>query len=386
MAVYLFTKNKTLLHEIQSHLAAPVISVMHDRRLKALCRTITQDPHPLLIIDEGYHTQGVFPLLEYMLSSRIPGPKLFIPERKSLQSSYASDGSTAVLYRPFTGNQLIQCLLSVSGPKALDPYLKDEHRGQVPSSPPPQKPDTLVGESRKIREIRNMISTVGTRYRAIHITGETGSGKEVVADMIIHCSSPGTPVEKVNCSAITPTLSDAFLFGSKKGSYTDSKEDRQGCIDRAHRGILFLDEIEDFPYEIQGKLLRVLETGEYLPIGSECVRRSDFQLLSLSNENIGSLSRENRFRKDLYHRIAPLVISLPPLRDRLEDIPLLAVHYLNKVGEKRELEEESVLRLMNHTWPGNVRELFNTLESVRLFTPPETPRLSLAVLPDSGIF
>ncbi|MBN2859258.1 MAG: sigma-54-dependent Fis family transcriptional regulator [Sphaerochaetaceae bacterium] len=384
MAVYLFTKNTVLLHEVQSHLTNHVIRVSRESTIRKVCSTIIRDPHAILIIDESYHTQGLFPLLEYILSCNLPGPRILIPARKGLQSSYASDGTTAILYRPFTGRQFSRCLLSLLPLSVVREYVKEDLI-EVPELYSREGTDNLIGTSAGIREIRDMIHTIADRYRAVHITGETGTGKEVVADTIISQSPESSVIEKVNCSTIPVSLADSFLFGARKGAYTDSKEDRPGCIERAHGGILFLDEIEDLPYEIQGKLLRVIESGEFLPVGSDHLLHSRFQLISASNIDIEGLIRHRSFRLDLYHRITPIIIRIPPLRERIEDIPLLVDHFLHREHEKRQVTEDSLERLMEYTWPGNIRQLYNVLEQLRLFTPPSSP-LSLDALPTSQIF
>ncbi len=384
MAVYLFTRNNALHSEITSLLLSPVVRPAGNQGLKKVCRSIMTDRNPVLIIDEEFHREGLFPLLEYLISSQIPGPKLLIPGRTAIQSSYTSDGKVAILYRPFTADQLYRCLLSLASRKSLHryipvSYLTDVHPDNVSGA------DLLVGKSPGMRVIRETIATVGTRFHAIHISGETGSGKEVAADLIAESFNDTTHVERVNCSAIPSTLADAFLFGSIKGSYTGSVEDRRGCIGRADGGILFLDEIEDLPYESQGKLLRVLETGTYLPLGSEKLQTSRFRLISASNTDLRKMVSTKQFRIDLYHRIAPLTITLPPLRERIEDIPLLIDSYLKKVQENRSVAQETLRQLMEHPWPGNVRELFNTVEQLRLFSPPEAP-LSLAHHPEGDRF
>ena len=384
MAVYLFTKNTALLHEVQSHLTHQVIRASRESAIRKVCSTIITDPHAVLIIDESYHAQGLFPLLEYILSCNLPGPRILIPARKGIQSSYASDGTTAILYRPFTGRQFSRCLLSLLPLSIVREYVNEELI-EIPEQYAKESTGNLIGNSASIREIRDMIYTIGDRYRAIHITGETGTGKEVVADTIISQSPESSVIEKVNCSTIPVSLADSFLFGARRGAYTDSKEDRPGCIERAHGGILFLDEIEDLPYEIQGKFLRVIESGEFLPVGSDHLLHSRFQLISASNIDIEGLTLHRSFRLDLYHRITPIIIRIPPLRERIEDIPLLVDHFLHREHEKRQVTEESLEKLMNYSWPGNIRQLNNVLEQLRLFTPPSSP-LSLDVLPSSRIF
>ncbi len=384
MAVYLFTKNSALLHEIQSHLTHQVIRASSDSAIRKICVGVMRDPHAVLIIDESYHTQGLFPLLEFILSCNLSGPRILIPARRGLQSSYASDGTTAILYRPFTGEQFSRCLQSLLPLSTLREYVREELI-QTPQTGHGEGMENLIGTSDAIRDIKEMIRTIHNRYRAIHITGETGTGKEVVADAIIAQNPGSTVIEKVNCSTIPVSLADSFLFGARRGAYTDSKEDRPGCIERAHGGILFLDEIEDLPYEVQGKLLRVIESGEYLPVGSDHILNSRFQLISASNIDIESLTRQHSFRTDLYHRITPLIIRIPPLRERKEDIPLLVDHYLKRERDTRVFTEETLDRLMHYTWPGNVRQLYNVLEQIRLFSPTSAP-LSLEALPPSQIF
>ena len=384
MAVYLFTKSSALLHEIQSHLSQPVIRASRESTIRKICSDITRDPHAVLIIDESYHTLGLFPLLEFILSCNLVGPRILIPSRRGLQSSYASDGTTAILYRPFTGEQFSRCLQSLLPIDAVREYVSGELL-QSPQTESHEGMENLIGTSGAMREIREMIRTITDRFRAVHITGETGTGKEVVADAIIAQSPGSTVIEKVNCSTIPVSLADSFLFGSRKGAYTDSKEDRPGCISRADGGILFLDEIEDLPYEVQGKFLRVIESGEYLPVGSDHILNSRFRLISASNIDIESLIRQRAFRVDLYHRITPLIIRIPPLRERPEDIPLLIDHYLQKEHDTRVLSEETLDRLMHYTWPGNVRQLFNVLEQIRLFSP-SSAHLSLEALPSSQVF
>lgn len=368
MAMYLFTKDLRLRASINKNLLKGCISTTDKTLIKKTSEKILKDPHPILIIDEGFTSDGVLPLLEYLISSHIPGPKILIPKQKQVLSSSASEGSIAILYRPFTIEQLLTCAISVSSLAAIESHISQEMKKRLESSGTTESPNALlVGNSPSIKKVRNIISHVGPHFSTLHINGESGTGKEVVALLLKEMALKKSPFEVVNCSNIPPSLADAYLFGAKKGAYTDSIQDQKGCIKRAHGGILFLDEIEDLSLNVQGKLLRLLETKQFAQLGSDEKELSNFKLISASNVDLKRLVAEKRIRFDLYNRINKIVISLPPLRQRKEDIPLLIDYYMKKHQDHRTIELDTLEALLCYDWPGNVRELFNTLEQLRLF-------------------
>lgn len=196
----------------------------------------------------------------------------------------------------------------------------------------------------------------------ILIIGETGTGKEVVAKFIYNASDrKNKPFIPINCSCFPETLIESELFGYSKGAFTDAKSDKIGLIECADGGTLFLDEIGDLPLNLQSKLLRVIENKEILPIGTTKPRKVDFRLICATNKNLYKLQKENKFRDDLFHRISTLVIELPPLRERAEEIPLFVEKYLNEVRQGLYLAPEVMEIFLCFPWPGNIRQLRNAI-------------------------
>ena len=226
----------------------------------------------------------------------------------------------------------------------------------------------LVGGSKAMRTVAQTIRLVGTRRCTVLVTGETGTGKELAARAIHMASSrSGGPLIAVNCSAIPENLLEAELFGHVKGAFTGATGVRTGRFEEAHKGTLFLDEIADLPYGMQTKLLRVLQEKEIQRLGSGESIKVDFRLIAACNVNLDDKIREGKFREDLFYRLNIFPIEMPPLRERRDDIPLLAQHFLGKICNAegismKEVSPETMERLSQHPWPGNVRQLENAVE------------------------
>ena len=226
----------------------------------------------------------------------------------------------------------------------------------------------IIGSSPAIERTIQLIRLVGMRRATVLITGETGTGKEVVAQAL-HLASPRAhqPMVAVNCNALPENLIEAELFGHVKGAFTGAIQQRMGRFEQAHRGTLFLDEVGDLPLDLQTKLLRVLQEREFQRIGSSETIRVDVRLIAATNVNLAELVRQGRFREDLYYRLNVVPISMPPLRERPEDIPLLARHFVAKICRLEEipvpeLAQETLAHLQARPWPGNVRQLENSVE------------------------
>jgi two-component system, NtrC family, response regulator PilR len=246
--------------------------------------------------------------------------------------------------------------------------------------------DNIIGQSPKMRAIFDLIQTIAPQTSRVLITGESGTGKELVARAIHENSLRAqAPFITINCGAFPETLLESELFGYMKGAFTGANENRQGLFRAAHGGTLFMDEIGNMPLPMQVKLYRVLQEGKVRPIGSTEESDVDVRIIAATNKDFEKEIAEGRFREDLYYRLSVIPLQLPPLRERREDIPLLARHFLEtfrKAMEKpvESISPEAMRRLESYDWPGNVRELENTMErAVALETSGE---ITLRVLPD----
>jgi len=212
------------------------------------------------------------------------------------------------------------------------------------------------------------VAQVAPTEATVLITGDSGTGKEMIAGAI-HFNSPrkGFPFVKINCAAITETLLESELFGHEKGAFTGAYKRKEGKFSQAHRGTLFLDEISEMSQAMQVKLLRVLQERELTRVGGEEVLRIDVRLIAATNKDLLREIESHRFRDDLYYRLNVVNLIVPPLRDRREDIPLLAQHFLRHFAEKNRknmkgFTPQAMDRLLRYDWPGNVRELMNVVE------------------------
>ena len=238
----------------------------------------------------------------------------------------------------------------------------------------------LIAQSAAMRPVLDMISRVGPSDANVLITGENGTGKGLVAQTLHSSSLRSTrPLLTVNTGGLAEGIFESELFGHVKGAFTDAKTDRVGRFEMADGGTLFLDEIANISQALQGKLLRTLETGEFERVGSSKSRRVDVRVFSATNADLHAAVDEGRFRQDLLFRLNTIELRLPPLRDRREDIPTLAAHFLRQhAGHYRKaislFDEGAMKALLAHTWPGNVRELDHAVERAVLMAEGETIR------------
>jgi len=231
-----------------------------------------------------------------------------------------------------------------------------------------QHQDSIVGKSDAMQQVFKMIGRVSHSDAAVMITGESGSGKELVARAIHHYSQRSAKsFVAINCAAIPEHLLESELFGHEKGAFTGATGQRIGRFEQGHGGTLFLDEIGDMPLALQGKILRVLQGGEFSRVGGNDTLKTDVRIIAATNKNLEQEVASRAFREDLFYRLNVVRIPLPPLRQRIEDVRLLAEYFLQKVATqkhlpKMRLSEEAVRALESYSWPGNVRELENTLQ------------------------
>lgn len=229
--------------------------------------------------------------------------------------------------------------------------------------------DELIGVSAVWRKVLQQIDLVATANASVLITGESGTGKELVAKAIHKKSARNErPFVAVNCAAIAPELFESEFFGHIKGAFTGASRDRVGRFGLADGGTIFLDEVGEIPLSLQSKLLRVLQDGQYERVGEDRPRKVDVRVIAATNRELGNEVEAGRFRQDLFYRLSVFPIHLTPLRERLEDVPLLAEHFMRKMNWRDRsnapvrLSEENVRALRNYHYPGNVRELENIIE------------------------
>ena len=282
-------------------------------------------------------------------------------------------GAADFITKPFQFDELLHVLSSALEQRRLkseNAYLRSQLDNRY-------RFEGIVGRSQAMRDLFQLLETVASTPSTILVTGETGTGKELVARAIHHSSSRRAyRFVALNCGAIPETLLEAELFGHVRGAFTGAVGARQGRIEQAHRGTLFLDEVGAMSAALQTKLLRVLQEREFERVGESLPIKIDVRVIAATNSDLARLVAEGSFREDLYYRLNVIPVHLPPLRDRREDVPLLAQHFLERIRVELEparpsvaLSQEAMRRLMAYSWPGNVRQLENALERALALSP-----------------
>ncbi|MCX6167763.1 MAG: sigma-54 dependent transcriptional regulator [Ignavibacteriales bacterium] len=230
------------------------------------------------------------------------------------------------------------------------------------------KPDNLIGDSNQMKKIYELVHSVARTDTTVMIRGESGTGKELVAKAIhINSGRKYSPIITVNCGALAESLLESELFGHEKGSFTGAQFKRKGKFEMANGGTIFLDEIGSISLRMQIEMLRVIETKQFNRVGGNELIKSDFRVITATNELLEELVKAGKFREDLYYRLNVFTVVIPPLRERRDDIPLLVNFFINKFStvmnkKIKNVSKEAMEFLMNYDWPGNVRELENAIE------------------------
>jgi DNA-binding NtrC family response regulator len=276
-------------------------------------------------------------------------------------------GVTDYLTKPVDIKRLRQILNDIAKTSNLTSEITDLRSEQAKSG----RFGKIVGRSAAIQQACELLGRIAPSSASVLISGESGTGKDVVAETV-HALSRRRhgPYIAVNCGAISPTLIESELFGHERGSFTGADRRHKGYFERATRGTLFLDEITEMPIEMQAKLLRVLETGSFMRVGGEEPLTVDVRIIAASNRNLQEALEKGKLREDLYYRLKVFQLSLPALRERLEDVPLLAQWFLDEMSEvegtRKKLAADALRMLSEYTWPGNVRELRNVVHSAHI--------------------
>ncbi|GAB6144465.1 sigma-54-dependent transcriptional regulator [Desulfocicer niacini] len=338
----------------------------------------------LVLVDMRMPGMDGLELLEEIKTAHPGTMVVMITAYGSIESAIKAmkQGASDYLLKPFDPEQLILLIEKLSAQKALKD--ENEHLRTRLSQQDEIWMEDLLGQSQAMRTVFQQIEDIAQTNAPVFITGETGTGKELVA-RAIHSRSKRlfSPFVAINCGAVSQTLLESELFGHERGAFTGATQVRRGRIELAHTGTLFLDEVGEISPRMQVTLLRVLEKNTFFRLGGSREIESDFRLICATHRDIPALIATSDFRQDFYFRINVINIHIPPLRDRVDDISLLALHFLGKfsreMGKSVEgLSPEAFALLNAYDWPGNVRELKNVMERAVVLT--KTPLIKKELL------
>jgi two-component system response regulator PilR (NtrC family) len=343
---------RELLELTLDRMEIQAFSVENIERAKAI---LQQKPFDLCLTDMRLPDGNGLDLVAYIQKMPKPMPVAVITAHGSMDTAIQAmkKGAFDFVSKPIDLAGLRQLVSSAL--KFSDPDTPKERRTR----------DTLLGDSSVMRDIRSRIDKLARSQAPVYISGESGSGKEMVARLIHQQSSRSDkPFVAINCGAIPHELMESEFFGHKKGSFTGAVSDKKGLFQAAEGGTLFLDEVADLPQPLQVKLLRAIQEKKIRPVGEQLEIPVDIRLLSATHRNLADMVKAGVFRQDLYYRINVIDLVLPPLRERVADIPALTEHVLTKlIGDKKPAVSASALAaLQRYRFPGNVRELENILE------------------------
>ncbi|GIU73616.1 MAG: DNA-binding response regulator [Bryobacteraceae bacterium] len=323
--------------------------------------------YPLIVSDIYIDERTGLDILHAARASSPDARVILMSARGSMETVMAATRGGAYDYiaKPFEFDELLEVLRRAEGAAAAD----DEEL-----EPEEPLPTEMIGSSPKMVEIYKTISRVAPTDALVLVEGETGTGKELIAHMI-HRNSPRAqmPFVPVDCASLAPSLIESELFGAIRGAYTGADRDRTGVFEAANGGTVFLDEIGEIDLNFQLKLLRFLQEKEIRPLGSSKPKKVDVRVIAATNRNLRKMVEEGKFREDLWYRLDVVRITVPPLRERRGDIPLLAAAFLRRYNERYGLDaritESGMRALCEYTWPGNVRQLQHMIERLVILAP-----------------
>jgi DNA-binding NtrC family response regulator len=321
-----------------------------------------------LVLDVHLPGLSGFDLQEAMLKVEISLPIVFITGRGDIPMSVRAmkAGALEFLTKPFHEQDLLDAI--------AQGIARDRRARQQRDFTPERNFEDIVGASSALKDVLKLVEVVAPTGSGVLILGETGTGKELIA-RAIHNISPraNRPFVKINCAAIPSGLLESELFGHEKGAFTGAIARATGRFELAHEGTLFLDEVGDTPPELQPKLLRVLQEHTFERLGSTRTQRVDVRLVAATNRNLAEMVARKEFRNDLYFRLNVFPIRMPPLRERAEDIPLLAHHFVRQYAQQMnkpvaDFSDAAMDRLCRYGWPGNIREMQNFIERTMILS------------------
>ena len=324
------------------------------------------DRADLVLTDLKLPNMGGLQLLGLIRRQNAQVPVIVMTAFGSIETAVESmkAGATDFVLKPFSLDHLMQVIGKALEMRAL----RDENRKLKEELGRRYEFDNIIGRSGAMQEIFATIERVGPTRATVLLAGESGVGKDLIA-RAIHFHSPrrDRPMVKINCSAIPENLMESELFGYEKGAFTGANLTKPGKFEQADTGTVFLDEIGDVPAVIQVKLLRILQEREFERLGSNVTRHIDVRVIAATNQDLRAALEQGTFREDLYYRLNVVPLNIPPLRERKQDIPFLANHFIHKLaadtgGRVESITDRAMEKLIAYHWPGNVRELENVIE------------------------
>ncbi len=355
--VYLLSEDPHIRTNVNRHLENPCIYQNSPEKCFRLIKDKKDNP-TILIFDIEREIQNIFILHHELKEEDICLKVIFLMRNSALRGNVVFS-DFIVIPKRFSSSEIRKALL-------LSNHVNTEKESELEED----IFSSLIGSSKEMRVLKDNILRLAGKDARVLIIGESGTGKEIVADILAKLMfNERKKLIKINSAAFTNSLAESRLLGYRKGSFSGALEDREGFIEKAHGKILFLDEIESIKEDTQAILLRVLDSGEFYRVGETDHRYSDFSLISASNMHPQILLTENRIRLDFVARIAEVVLFIPALRERKEDIPELIAYYEKKMGYEKNITDFSLF--LSYDWPGNVRELFAVIKRVHILDPEE---------------
>ena len=321
----------------------------------------------LVLLDLRLGNQDGIEVMEELHQIHPDMPVIILTAHGSIDSAVEAmqRGASNYLTKPFNHQELLLQISSSLEKSRLSREVKNLR--SVVSEKFGSK--SIVGKSAGMKKVLEQVNQAADTDSIVHIEGESGTGKELIAKTLHIASSRNKgPFVAINCAAIPETLLESELFGYERGAFSGAARNKKGLFAQAHHGSFFMDEISEMPLQMQSKMLRVLEDQEFYPLGSSKTVKVDTRIIVASNKNLAEEVANGNFREDLFYRVHVILVKLPPLRERKEDIPLLAKHFLKRYTDQMNKEikgftTDALQKLLNYSWPGNVRELENTIES-----------------------
>lgn len=367
----LFVDDNTMLHDVLDRLLSRHgIEVTCLSKAEGAIEALAEEAYDLLITEASLSGTDGMALLDHVAEEH-PGVKvIMVTGQANVQHAVEVMKRGAVDYmpKPFSTDEFVDRvthhLATAAEPPAPEP-------APSPASPPQAGPagtaplSKYVGEHPSIQNLKRLVPPVAQSKAPVFIHGESGTGKEILSRVVHELSDRAKkPYVTLNCANLPRELVESHLFGHRKGAFTGAIEDREGAFERADGGTLLLDEVTEIDLPIQAKLLRVLQEQEFQKVGDSAKKKVDVRVIATSNRDLREAVDEGSFREDLYHRLAVFPLHVPPLRERLSDVPLLAEHFVRKYCDMYNLPEKSIdevllERFQSYDWPGNVRQLEN---------------------------